>query len=375
MNTTNKILVVIAVGLLLFIGYLNFMPTEAKMGINQNSQNLEPETAVPESHSHDETTRTDVDHASQEVASIDEAETTVTETTIQPEEITTTNTLPDSQYLSSYTISDNGFDTETVVTVSGDTRSITTNALPNHETGAFPTQGNPNTISAQSNSYQFPLNPTYTGIAAETRSPGVGINGILFEPGTAERVTCESGEEYRIVGLQDTVNLGMDLNNAHVQPTGLYHYHGSPAGLIEFASSGGDLAHVGFAADGHLMYYSQSDTDPSSYRLKTPPRTGTDCVMSGPGDSTTTVAGTMPDGTYESDWEYNPAFGSLDECNGIEIDGQYVYMVTDSYPFIGRCLMGEFVEEARGGGGPSGTSAPTEQGVPPGGPGGRPTSR
>jgi hypothetical protein len=79
--------------------------------------------------------------------------------------------------------------------------------------------------------------------------PGVAVNGVKFEPETAETVACASGESYRVEALQDTDDLGFDFNNAHVQPTGEYHYHGVSQLLAEAADSGDDLVHVGFAAD------------------------------------------------------------------------------------------------------------------------------
>jgi len=139
----------------------------------------------------------------------------------------------------------------------------------------------------------------------------------------------------------------MDMNNAHVQPTGLYHYHGSPTGLIEFADQDTDLVHVGFAADGHMLYYSKNGAYTSSYSLSTTPRSGTSCVVSGPSNSNMSIASTIPDGSFEEDWTYRQGSGDLDECNGTTINGQYMYVVTEEYPFISRCLMGEFEEETR----------------------------
>jgi len=52
------------------------------------------------------------------------------------------------------------------------------------------------------------------------------------------------------------------------------------------------------------------------------------------------LEGTDPDGTYVLDWEYVPGLGALDECNGITIDGNYMYLITNDYPYIGRCLKG-----------------------------------
>ena len=79
-------------------------------------------------------------------------------------------------------------------TVAGGTRTIESNALPNHETGDFPNAGNPNTISEQDRTWTLTTNPVYTGVAQAVRETGVALNGIKFEPGTAESVTCASGE-------------------------------------------------------------------------------------------------------------------------------------------------------------------------------------
>ena len=56
------------------------------------------------------------------------------------------------------------------------------------------------------------------------------------------------------------------------------------------------------------------------------------------------VGGTAPDGTYTSDWEYLPGSGDLDECNGTFIEDRYLYLVTNEFPYISRCLKGEFNE-------------------------------
>lgn len=253
-----------------------------------------------------------------------------------------------SDYLDSYTINDPKYGTQTVVTVSGNSRTITTNAIPNHNTGEFPTIGNPNTISAQSDTYTFPLTPNFTGTARETNTPGVAINGVKFEPGTAERVNCSTGEEYRVEAFQDVLNLGLDFSNAHVQPTGAYHYHGIPLELTKSHQS--DLMQVGFARDGHLIYYSPNGLYQSSYQLSTTNRTGTDCDYSVPfGPQGISLNGTNPDGTFTSDWVYQAGSGNLDECNGTMINGEYGYVLTKTFPYISRCLKGEF-SETRGGG-------------------------
>ena len=299
------------------------------------------------------------------------AHTHTENTTTPPTTAAHTHTdLQAGSYLGNYSISDAVFGTQTTVTVSGDARTIVTNALPNHETGFFPNSGNPNTISAQSDRYEYPANPIYQGTATEVHVPGVAVNGVKFEPGTAETVTCATGETYRVEGLQDTFNLGMDFNNAHVQPTGAYHYHGLSNLLAGIHThSGGELVHVGFAADGYLIYISTTNAYAPSYRLSASLRTGSNCKVSlgGAQGPNMVLGGTVPDGTYTSDWEYVSGSGDLDECNGTLIDGQYVYVITNEFPYISRCLNGEFTE-TRPSGPNSGQPSQGQTGTTLGGP-------
>ncbi len=280
-----------------------------------------------------------------------------------------------SEYFDSYTIDDTGFGTmvDVVVDTDAETRTITSNALPNHDTGDFPNQGNPNSISEQDTNYTFPLTPSHTGQAATARTPGVAVNGVKFQPGTAEVASCESGEQYRIEAIQEITDLGLDFNNAHVQPTGEYHYHGASNMLVEAFDGDNDLVHIGFAADGHMMYYSKSKAYSASYKLGDDDRAGTNCTYTTPSLSDPVVFGSQKDGSVASDWEYNESYGNLDECNGTYIDGVYIYLVTEGYPYISRCLMGEFIESGGGGGeaGPTGGQQgppPTGQGAPQGQP-------
>ena len=304
-----------------------------------------PTTQTTAAHTHTEDTTSPP--TTQTTAAHTHTEDTTSPPTTQTTAAHTHTDLQAGSYLGNYSISDVVFGTQTTVTVSGNTRTIVTNALPNHETGLFPNSGNPNTISAQSNRYEYPTNPAYRGAAAEVHVPGVAVNGVKFEPGTAETVTCVTGETYRVEGLQDTFNLGMDFNNAHVQPTGAYHYHGLSDLLAEVHHhSGGELVHVGFAADGYLIYISTTGTYRPSYQLTGSLRTGNDCQVSlgGRQGSYVVVGGTTPDGTYTSDWEYISGHGELDECNGTFIEDQYIYVITNEFPYISRCLNGEFNE-------------------------------
>ncbi|MEP5340419.1 MAG: YHYH protein [Algibacter sp.] len=254
-----------------------------------------------------------------------------------------------NDYFGTYNLEDENFGTKTSVTIKGDKRIMITNSLPDHKTGEFPRKGNPNTISAQNKTYSFPLHPKYTGESRWVREPGIALNGVKFEPGTAEVVKCDTGENYRVEAFQELINLGLDFNHAHVQPTGAYHYHGTPTSVIENFDTGEDLVHVGFAHDGFPMYYSKSHAYKPSYKLVDGDRDGEDCTYSNPKNTIDISVGGHHDGTYSSDFEYVDGFGDLDECNGITIDGKYLYLVTSEFPYISRCLMGEFTEEKRKG--------------------------
>ncbi|HAA20629.1 MAG TPA: hypothetical protein DCP28_18400 [Cytophagales bacterium] len=248
-------------------------------------------------------------------------------------------------YSSSYQLTDREYGTKTTMELRNGSRIMKTNALPNHPTGQFPNAGNPNRISAQNAKYTFPMEPKLTGESRWAREPGVAVNGVKLEPETAERFVCESGEVYKIEAIQELINLGLDQNLAHVQPTGAYHYHGVPQALVERLDKGEDIILIGYAKDGFPMYYSQSGRYKPSYVLSQDPRTGEICEDRNPRQSLSdSFSDTRPDGTFVSDWVYVEGHGDLDECNGITIDGEYGYLVTKEYPYVSRCLKGEFTE-------------------------------
>ena len=140
--------------------------------------------------------------------------------------------------------------------------------------------------------------------------------------------------------------------NPRGHPTGAYHYHGSPTSVINNFDKGDDLVHLGFAHDGFAMYYSKSGKYKSSYKLLEGDREGEDCVYENPHNKIDVSVDGHHDGTYGSDFEYVDSLGDLDECNGTTINGTYVYVVTDEFPYVSHCLMGEYEEPSRGKGGP-----------------------
>lgn len=271
------------------------------------------------------------------------------EATSQKQTLQTTNLLK-TNFFQEYSISSVVYGTQTTVIIKEGKRQIKTNALPNHETGKFPSKGNPNTIRAQKLNYSFPLNPKFSGKPKWAREPGIAINGVKFEPETAERFVCETGEVYKIEAFQNLINLGLDFNNAHVQPTGAYHYHGVPTELIKILDKGQDLIHIGFAKDGFPIYYSKKGKYKPSFQLSTKNRTGDACEYKNPKHGMEKeLQNTRPDGTFVSDWEYIHGLGELDECNGMEVNGSYAYFITEEYPYMSRCLKGIFTEKHRKG--------------------------
>ena len=263
-------------------------------------------------------------------------------------------------------------------------RYITANGLPDHETGKFPGPGNPNTMSAQTYAFRVPVKPVAAekpvSVAPSRGKPpmlvGVALNGVVFDPGTAEFWNDDRSSGWNYEALSGKINLGLDSSNAHVQPNGAYHYHGLPGALIDKlagASKGTKMVQVGWAADGYPIYASWGPDKAAdgagavrelkaSYRIKAGDRPK--------GESS---PGGKYDGTFVQDYEYVAGSGDLDECNGRAgvtpefPAGTYYYVLTREYPFVPRLLHGTPDESFRKrppqggpGGGPRG-----------GGPGGR----
>jgi hypothetical protein len=74
------------------------------------------------------------------------------------------------------------------ITVKGDKRIIESNGIPDHKVAKYPTRGNPNTISEQKYHLEVPANPKpSSGQSGKMGAAwGVALNGVVFDPGTAE---------------------------------------------------------------------------------------------------------------------------------------------------------------------------------------------
>ena len=259
------------------------------------------------------------------------------------------------------------------IAIMGDYRVIVCNGWPDHEPGAFPRRGNPNTATVQSYRFRVPLKP----VVAEKPQPGhgwwfgVALNGVPFEPGTAENWNNDPTFGWRYEAATGFLDLGLDENNAHVQPNGSYHYHARPVGLIgKRGGDAGKMLQVGWAADGHPIYTSKAHDKAhdirsplrdmkSSWRLKKGDRPAQD---GGPGG--------QYDGRFTQDFEFAPGAGDLDECNGRTgrtpeyPEGTYYYCITAEFPFVPRQWHGRPDESFAKHGPPPG-GGPGERRPPP----------
>lgn len=227
----------------------------------------------------------------------------------------------------------------------GSYRVVRSNAIPDHDTGRFPNAHNPNAIAPQDLSFRMPLRPGKTGKFTVVKgwNFGVAINGVPFDPFTAE--FWQGDRRWNYDAIAGFVDLGLDENNAHVQPGGKYHYHGWPKGLIRAWSPTSHSPIIGWAADGFPIYAAYGYSDPNNPNSEIRPLTSGWRVRSG-----ARLGG--PGGTY-------------------------AYFLTETWPVIPRYFAGTPDASFRNGppGGPNGGY----RRPPPGGgihhpppPGGRP---
>ena len=146
---------------------------------------------------------------------------------------------------------------EVSITTEGDFRVIQSNGWPDHVPGTFPRKGNPNKLAPQRYTFKVPLKPKAEA-ALVSRGGwwwGVALNGVPFEPGTAETWNNDRSSGWNYEAGTGFLNLGLDEHNAHVQPNGAYHYHALPTGLVEkLGGDGTKMLLIGWAADGYPVY-------------------------------------------------------------------------------------------------------------------------
>lgn len=276
----------------------------------------------------------------------------------------------------------NDFTMNVAITNTDTECTIVSNTIPNHNfnaTGNFATM-----ISEIERTYTIPILPELDDPSAPTANSSelnqqafnaVFLNGVPLDLVSAGCYDPENGmanENGQVqIGCTPTENewmldplfmgsgFGSDEHNAHTQPDGTYHYHGNPKALFENnelqSTPDSSSPVIGFASDGFPIYGAYINDNgvirqvTSSYELKAGSR----------GNVSSTNPGGTYDGTYVADWEFTGS-GDLDECNGMTVNGQYGYYVTNSYPWVMACHSGTPSDSFRKGvgGGGNGGNAP-----------------
>ncbi len=231
------------------------------------------------------------------------------------------------------------------ITTDGDTCTIASNAVPNHDFNT--TEGFFHGFASHDQAYTLTATPT----ATETPTPlSLGIDNAVFLNGVKLDLVAAGcyGVQDGLFGCFDmsipyrydpmgagSSQFGADNHNAHTQPDGLYHYHGNPVALFEQENPTAASPVIGFAADGFPIFGSYINDNgmiraaTTSYQLKTGTRPEGDGAPGG-----------TYDGTFVDDWEFVAGLGDLDQCNGMVQDGVYGYVVTETYPHVMGCFTG-----------------------------------
>uniref|UniRef100_A0A7R9Z199 YHYH domain-containing protein n=1 Tax=Pseudictyota dubia TaxID=2749911 RepID=A0A7R9Z199_9STRA len=226
------------------------------------------------------------------------------------------------------------------------TFTLDSNSIPNHDVENYcsaegsrlpPYIGSAEIFEA----YVYPKRPSNKYIMDTTNVVGLAVNGVhIFSPFTG-------------IDSVATTDETVDTCNGH-PANGIYHYHGFSSCIHNEtvpAASGTTIPHskiYGWAFDGFPIYGPYGYTDPE--------------------DDTSEVVRivtgyeiTSGDGTCPGDWQYTPATGHLDECNGRWTktpefpNGMYVYYLnvdengSPEFPAVPYCFQSsDFTEYTSG---------------------------
>ncbi|MEH6454233.1 MAG: YHYH protein [Psychromonas sp.] len=256
------------------------------------------------------------------------------------------------------------FDASLTISSTNGQCKFVSNSIPNHDfnnTSAF-FEEDVKEIDLEFFISQNPTLASTTTELSETTSNAIFLNGVVLalHPVGCYRPNSEFADSYGNayeecgdtaawfidpLGLYDKYydKYGADQHNALTFSTGQYHYHGNPEALFDDSPDVDGSPVIGFAADGFPIYgsyfYDEDDQEVrkaiSGYTLKEGDRQSID----GLNPSDNSQNSDEYDGTYLADWEFTDD-GDLDECNGMTVDGQYGYYVTDSYPWVMGCFSG-----------------------------------
>lgn len=259
------------------------------------------------------------------------------------------------------------FDGDIVVNASTTHCTISSNTIPNHDfndaSASFA-----NNVGEINADFSIPIHPTESATKTYLEigtTEGVLLNGVTVdllaaacynvgnEPLGNEKIGCgpsENNHPWRYDPMSTLNTFGTDQHNAHTQPNGQYHYHGNPVAMFTLECEDKISSVIGFAADGYPIF-GACIQDPisgeirkanSSYQLKNNGGIRQDVIgYQTPQAGIGVIVSNNYDGQFRGDWQYVAELGDLDQCNGMTVDGQYGYYVTDSFPWILNCFNGE----------------------------------
>ena len=237
------------------------------------------------------------------------------------------------------------------ITTGTDTCTFTSNSIPNHDFNDSSAHF-ANTVKEVTETFYIYKSPSAasstTDISLQTDN-GVMLNGVKLDMLAAGcygigdgKIGCNKmATAYRFDPLSTSGGFGADAHNAHTQPDGAYHYHGSPQAMFDATDTSKASPVIGFAADGYPIYGSYFQDAIGTIRKATSSYKKITTRTKTAANGTIPDTNTYPIGTFIDDYEYSSGHGDLDECNGMtNADGQYGYYVTESYPWVIRCFKG-----------------------------------
>jgi hypothetical protein len=246
-----------------------------------------------------------------------------------------------------------GFDSGIEITADNAQCVLSSNNIPNHDFNDN-TANFRNQVAEIDRVFSIPGSPalavTNTPLAQQSWD-AVMLNGVVLDLLSAGcyrpsdpsadangnvAIGCNVNDAWLMDPLGTEGRFGTDQHNAHTQPDGTYHYHGDPNAMFDDNPGPDGSPVVGFASDGFPIYGSYfADINSglvraanSGYQLK-----------QGTRPSSATDPGGAYDGTYIDDYEFT-GIGDLDVCNGMTVNGQYAYYITDDYPWVLGCHSG-----------------------------------
>lgn len=142
----------------------------------------------------------------------------------------------------------------TTVSVSGNTRKISSKNLPNHTTGVYPVardddayqfDRNPNRISAQNVALNLSANPS---VASSATCVPMGVVGVALTGAVFFNALDARGDDAVAHEIQDSCS-------GHPEHDGRYHYHGPSDCMTEQTkTASGHSGLVGYALDGFGIF-------------------------------------------------------------------------------------------------------------------------